>query len=170
MEMTEPREPKPSEASASADKVATDMKRLSDAVLWKNHRAPEELRVAVNMVANELFRTADAIQACGPALATLRDEATVQGHLALLEAKDKLALLDDLVRTALNGAQRSPSFIGETARLKLALARMDANDFFEQKRRLLTKERRRIESMTDAALKELDERLGELAKETQPKK
>jgi hypothetical protein len=136
--------------------------KLSDAVVWKNHRATQEVRDAVKIIAAELARTADTIRSCAPALATLRDQATVQGHLALLEAKDKLTLLDDLVRSALNGANESPTFIGETARLKLALARLNAADLFEEKRRLLTEESRRVEAMTDSTLNDIDARLAEL--------
>jgi hypothetical protein len=145
-----------------ANKLADDLKNLSDAILWKNHKATEELKDAVKIIAAELLRTADTIKASGPALATLKDEATVHGHLALLEARDKLALLEDLAKRALAGASHSPSFIGETARLKLALSRMEAADLFEEKRRALIEERRRLEVTTDATLRELDKRLGEL--------
>jgi hypothetical protein len=142
-----------------ADQLAAELKKLSDAIVQRNFRAADEVRDAVGVVAFELQRTADRLKASGPALAALRDEATLQSHLALLEAKDKLMLLDDLVRRALDGAAKSPTFIGETARLKLALARMEATDLFEQKRRLLSEERRRIEAMTDAALNDIDAHL-----------
>lgn len=147
----------------SPEQLAAELKKLSEAILFKNHRATDEVKDAVRVIVAELQRTADTLQKSGPALATLRDEATVQGHLALLEAKDKLTLLDDLVRTALDGAARSPTFIGETARLKLALARMDTADLFEEKRRLLKEERRRLEALTEAAMREIDERLAEIS-------
>jgi hypothetical protein len=147
----------------SASTLADEIKKLSEAVRWKNHRAPHELRDAVDVVAAELAQTAETIKVSAAALATLRDEAAVQGHLALLEAKDKLHLLDDLVRSALSGAGESPTFIGDTARLKLSLARMDAADLFEEKRRLLTQERRRVEAMSDATMKEMRARLDEIA-------
>lgn len=165
------REPKQTDsARSSAEKLAEELKKLSAAVLWKNHRATDEVKDAVRLVASELARTAETIRSCAPALATLRDETAVQGHLALLEAKDKLTLLDDLVRSALDGASESPTFIGETARLKLALARMDATDLFEEKRRLLTNESRRIEAMTDATMKDIESRLDELAAAVDRKK
>lgn len=143
----------------SAEQLAGELKKLSDAILFKNHKATDEVKDAVRVIANELERTAETIRKSGPALATLRDEATVQGHLALLEAKDKLTLLDQLVRTALDGAATSPTFIGETARLKLALARMDAADLFEEKRRLLKEESRRLETLTETTLREIDQHL-----------
>lgn len=154
---------KPGSTGRSADQLATELKKLSDEIKWRNHRAAIEVKEAVQVVAGELDRTADALRACGPALAALRDEATVKGHLALLEAKDKMTLLEDLVRRALRGAAESPTFIGETARLKLALAKLEATDLFEDKRRLLNDERRRVEAMTQATLRELDVRLAEIA-------
>lgn len=146
----------------SAEHIADELKKLSDAVLWKNHRATDEVKDAVKIVAAELARTAEALKRSAPGLAALRDDAAVQGHLAILEARDKLKLLDDLVRNALHGAHQSPTFIGETARLKLALARMDAADIFEEKRRLMLDERRRIQQMNITALKELEDRLTDL--------
>lgn len=152
----------PSHAPSPA-RLADELQKLSEAILWKNHRATQEVKDAVKIVAAELVRTAENLKDSAPALAAVRDEATVQGHLALLEAKDKLALLDDLVRNALQGAHMSPTFIGETARLKLALARMEAADLFEEKRRLLLEERRRVEAMNARALRELEARLSEIA-------
>ena len=149
--------------AASPEQLAGELKKLADAIVFKNHRATDEVKDAVRLIAGELQRTADTLQRSGPALATLRDEATVQGHLALLEARDRLTLLDDLVRTALDGAAKSPTFIGETARLKLSLARMDAADLFEEKRRMLQEERRRVEALTEVTLREIDDRLAALA-------
>ena len=146
-----------------AEKLAKDLKKLSEAIVWKNHRATDEIKDAVKIVAAELVRAAETIKASGPALVALRDEASLQGHLGLLEARDKLALLEDLTRTALAGAAQSPTFIGETARLKLSLARMDAGDLFEEKRRALVEERRRLEVTTDSTLRDIDTRIGELA-------
>ncbi len=166
--MTQPESPTQNGERPSARHIADGLKKLSDEVLWKNHRATEEVKDAVKIVAAELARTADALMRSVPGLATLKDEAEVQGHLAVLEARDKLTLLDELVRTALHGANASPTFIGETARLKLALARMDAADLFEEKRRLMLEERRRIQQMNVAALKGLEERLAELVKPRVP--
>src|SRR5687768_12910767 len=110
----------------SAETLAGELKKLSQQILWRNHRAATELKDAVRVVARELEQTADALTASAPGVAM----ATVRGHLALLEAKDKLTLLEGLVRNALCGAAHSPTFIGETARLELALAKMAASDLF----------------------------------------
>lgn len=150
----------------SAEQLAGELKKLSDEIQWRNHRAAAEVKDAVRLVAGELERTAETLRAGGQGLAALHEEAKVQGHLALLEAKDKVGLLADLVRRALRGAEHSPTFIGETARLKLALARMDASDLFEAKRRLLKDERRRVEEMNDATLRDLAARLAEIASTT----
>lgn len=155
---------KPQATESDAERIALDLKKLSDAVLWKNSSATDEVKTAVKIVAGELARTADALQRSAPELGALRDEAMVQGHLAVLEARDRLTLLDELVRDALRGANQSPTFIGETARLKLALARMDAADVFEEKRRLLLEERRRLHMMNLTALRELQDRLAELTR------
>lgn len=152
------------ESETDAERIALDLKKLSEAVLWKNSRATDEVKTAVKIVAGELARTADALQRSAAGLGALRDEATVQGHLAVLEARDRLKLLDELVRNALHGANESPTFIGETARLKLALARMDAADVFEEKRRLLLEERRRLQLMNLSALRDLQDRLAELTR------
>jgi hypothetical protein len=151
----------------SAQQLGAELKKLSDEIRWRNHRAVAEVRDAVHVVAGELEQTAATLNASAPVLATLLDEATVQGHLALLEAQDRLTLLDELVRTALRGASSSPSFIGETARLKLALAKLEATDLFEEKRRLLKEERKKLEATTAQALKELDVRVEEITSRTQ---
>ena len=155
-------EPARGSAAKSAEKLAAELQRLRDEVLWQNHRAGSEVKDAVQVLATELERTADTLKACAPALDALRESAAVKAHLALLEATDKLALLEDLVRSALSGAARSPTFIGETARLKLALGRLEATDLFEDKRRALMEQRRRLAQSTDATLEELDERLADI--------
>ena len=143
-------------AQVSAEKLADALHKLSKQLLWRNYRASSEVKDAVGVVAAELERTAETLKACAP---TLPEQANVQSYLALLEAKDKLTLLDDMVRAALRGAEGSASFIGAAARLKLALAKLEATDLFEEKRRRLQHESRRAQAMTEATLKELEERL-----------
>ena len=147
---------------SSTDKIVEELHKLSEELLARNHRAATEVREAVNMVASELVKTADKLKTSVPSPAALRDEVAVQAHLALLEAKDRLGLLEELVKRALAGAESSPTFIGETARMKLALARMEAADVFEEKRRLLREERRRFQTAADAALADLDARIIDL--------
>ena len=86
------------DARPNAERLADELKKLSEAVLWKNHSATYELKDAVKLIAAELSRTADTLRKAAPALEALRDEAAVQAHLALLGAKDRLTLLDDLNR------------------------------------------------------------------------
>jgi hypothetical protein len=162
--MTQAANTPPNGERPTAQHIADELKKLSDEVLWKNHRASDEVKDAVKLVAAELARTAEALKRSAPGLAALRDEAAVQGHLAVLEARDKLMLLDDVVRNALQGATSSPTFIGETARMKLALARMDAADLFEEKRRLMLEERRRIQQLNVTALRDLEDRLADLTR------
>ena len=154
-----------SNGNDSADKIADELKRIGSELLVRNHRAGAEVRDAVRLVAEELDRTADKLRGSSSSLATLRDEGAVHAHLALLEAKDRLAILEELVKRALAGAASSPTFIGETARMKLALGKMEAADLFEEKRRLLREERRRLQLTTDAALLDLARRLADIVKD-----
>lgn len=147
---------------ASTERLAAELKKLSEALRWKNARASDEVKDAVHAIAQELERTAARLEESAPSLAALRDEATLQGHFAVLEAKDKLAVLEDAVRSALKGAGTSATFLGEAARMKLALARMDAADLFADKRRLLHEEHRRLARATDTTLHDLEKRLLDL--------
>ena len=150
------------EERPDAQRVAARLTALRDELLLRSRAASPDVRDAIRTIADEIERAAESIRKAGPALATLRDEVAVQSHLAVLEAKDKVALIDDVARRALRGAPPSPTLIGETARLKLALARMDAVDLFEEKRRRLQDEQRRLEQTTDAALRDLEGRVSAL--------
>ena len=155
--------PTPETPAEPTVKIADELKRLGSEVLARNHKAASEVRDAVRLVAEELDRTAEKLKKTS--LAALRDEGAVQAHLALLEAKDRMLILDGLVKSALAGAAASPTFIGETARMKLALAKMDTVDLFEEKRRLLHEERRRFQTNTDAMLADLGDRLAKILSE-----
>ena len=60
--------------SRSPERLADELKKLSEAVLWKNHRATDELKDAVKLVAAELSRTADTLRQSAPALEALRED------------------------------------------------------------------------------------------------
>ena len=149
-------------AQASAEKLADAIEKLSHQVLWRNQRASSEVKDAVDIVVTELERMAKTLRSCAP---SLQAEPSGNGHLALLAAKDKMTLLDDMVRAALRGAAGSSSFIGEAARLKLALAKLGTADLFEEERKRFQQEARRVQAMTEAILKTLDEQLAEIVAE-----
>lgn len=136
----------------SADALA--LRQLSEGIKWRNARAIAEVRDAVRLVTDELEATATA----------LADGAAdgVAEHVAVLEANDKLRLLDALVRRALDDASASATFIGDAARVQLSLARLAAADVFANKRRQLTEERRRVDAITSAAAEELASRIQQL--------
>jgi len=148
---------------AQLNELAADLKKLGQLIALKNNRATHEVKDAIRALVGEVEKTADQLRQGAAALTTLRDEASVRGHLALLEAKDKLALLDDVVKTALAGVTHSSTFLGETARLKLALGRMEVADVFEEKRRLLHEERRRFELQTQKALFDINAHITDLS-------
>jgi hypothetical protein len=139
--------------------LADRVTQLAEDVLMKNHRASHDVREAVAILARELTATAEKLKGSVVVAIGARDEAALQAHLALLDAHDRLELMSEVVRIALAGAERSSTFLGETARVKLALARMDASDLLEEKRRLLREEQRRFEQRTEAAYRKVEERI-----------
>jgi sulfur transfer complex TusBCD TusB component (DsrH family) len=148
--------------SEKLEGLASQLGRLRELLLVKNHKAPREIQEAVTLLAGELDVMATKLRRAAPVVGALPGEAAVQAHLALLEAKDKLTLLQDIVTRALQGAARSATFIGDVARVKVALGRMDATDLFEETRREWRAERERIENITQTAVRDLAERLSAL--------
>ena len=144
---------------AATERIAGELMRIGTVLLVRNHSATEEVREAVKSVARELEATATLLRDAARLATSARDDGIVQSHLALLQAKDRIQVLEELVKRGLVGAATSATFIGETARVKLALARMDAVDLFEEKRLMLLEERRRFHIATEAALADVEARL-----------
>lgn len=143
-----------------ARRLADKLAQLSADVRARNADASDEVKAAAGVLADEIARIATAVRTLPSSL--LRGELAVQRHLALLEAKDRFAVIERIARTALAGAARSSTFFAETARMKLALAKLDASDVIEETRRRMKKKGHELEARGEAALSDLDDRVTDL--------
>jgi hypothetical protein len=107
----------------------------------------------------ELDRVAAGVKDAGTqALRGAVDETAVQLHLGVLEAKERLALIDPFLRKVLHRAERAKSDIKDfaaPAKLHLALARMEIADAIDARRRRAHEELATLDRATEHALDEL---------------
>lgn len=148
------------------DAIKQQLARIRDELVVRNHLAGMEVKEAVEGVAKEVDKLSSRLgNELSDAVSSAAGEARVQGHLALLEVKDRMGVLEGVIRTALHGAAKSPTFLGETARLHLALARMDAEQALEEKMKELRRDANKLNVESAAVLKDLELKLERLAAE-----
>lgn len=90
----------------------------------------DELRASMkNVMAKMRGKLSESIGHGGK----LSEEAELQAHLGLMEARDKLAISKDVVDNYLESAtEKSQTLMGEVE-LKAKLAKMEAEDFWEER-------------------------------------
>ena len=136
--------------------IAARLLQLRDELVVKNHLASMEVKDAVRELGHELEKIA-AVFTRG--VTTLSDDAKRRMHFGLLDANARFLEMETAVKAALAGAAHSAAVVVETARVKSALARMDAQDAVEARRKELKDELRHLEARGDEALRNLDARL-----------
>lgn len=150
-----------------SQRIKLALARLRDELIVRNHLAGMDIKEAVDSVALELDRwVARLDHSFSDATAAVVDEAQLQGHLALLEIRERLTAVEDVLRQGLHGAAKSQTFMQETARLHLTLARMEAEqDLSEQVKRLRLR-RHQLAEESVSLLHDLEHRLEVIARET----
>ena len=155
-----------SEAPLRFDNLKQYLSRIRDELVVRNHLAGMDVKEAVDGVAKEIDKlSAKVSRDFSEATASVAGEARVQGHLALMEMKDRMGVLEDVVRKGLQGAAKSPAFLSDTARLHLAFARMDAEQAVEEKVKELRRDSHKLNTESAALLKDLEFKLERLAAE-----
>jgi len=103
------------------------------------------------------------------ALSTLSDEHKLQAHLGLLEAKDRLSIIEPFTRSLASRIADRAHVAAETAALQIALANMDLHDFVEERTKRAKAELRdasvAARGVSVDAWRELELRIGAIGKE-----
>lgn len=157
---------KDKEPSARLDALKGYFTRLRDELVVRNHLAGMEVKDAVAGLAQELDKlSAKITKDLAESVASASDEARVQGHLGVLELKERIELLEGAVKKGLQGASKQPTFLAETARLHLALARMDAQQAIEERTKELRRDSQKLKGESAVMLKDLELKLEQIAAE-----
>lgn len=155
------KEPAPQEA------IAQRLLRLRDEMIVKNRLAGMEVKDAVHELGRELSKLASFFsRGVETMTTTLPHEAKLRMYIALLDSNARLLEMESAVKSALAGAARSAAVVAETARLKAALGKMDAESAFEARRGELEKELHLLEARSAEVLRDIDGRLTKLGIET----
>jgi predicted nucleic acid-binding Zn-ribbon protein len=148
------------------EKMKDRLARLRDQLVVRNHLAGLEIKDAVSSLSKELEKVstkinADLVEAVGAAT----DEARVQGHLGLLELKQRVELLESALKKGLRGAIKEPTFLAETAQLQLALARMDAEQAIHDRAKELRQRGHALKHESAEMLKDLEHKIEQMTAE-----
>lgn len=151
----------------SRQAIAERLLRLRDEVIVRNHLAGMEVKSAVHELGRELDKLAASFsRGVETVTKSAPHDARLRMYIALADSNARFLEMESAIKAALAGAARSATVVAETARLKAALARMDAESSLETRRQELTREMHLLEQLSGALLKELGHRLSKLSVET----
>jgi len=143
--------------------IVARLMTLRDELIVRNHLATMEVKEAVHALSAEVERTAHAISArVGSVAAELSHEGKLRFYVALFDNDARLLEMEAAIKSALAGAMRSARFVAETARMKTALARMDAADAMEERRKALGAQLHLLEERSVRVIDDIEKRLESL--------
>jgi hypothetical protein len=157
----------PDTAGARERAIEQRLRQLRDELVVRNHLAGMDVKDAVHELTKELDHLASVFsRRVEVAVARLPEEAAIKTYLALFDANTRMLEIEKAVKAALAGAAHSATVLTETARMKAALARLDAKDAVEARRAQLRTKLHEMEARGSQALTDIEARLAKLAVDT----
>lgn len=152
---------------APHEALAQRFLRLRDEMIVRNHLAGMEAKSAVHELAHEIEKLASSFtRSLETAAEEVPHDIRLRMYMALLDSNTRFLEMEAAVKSALAGAAHSAAAMAETARLKAALGRMDAESAVEARRIALKKDLHDVEARSAQVLKDIDARLTRLGIET----
>lgn len=152
---------------AQREALAQRFLRLRDELIVRNHLAGMEAKSAVHELAREMEKLASSFsRSFDMAVEEVPNDLRLRWYMALLDSNTRFLEMEAAVKSALAGAAHSATVVAEVARVKAALARMDAHSAMETRRAALKKELHDVEARSAKVLKDIEARLTRLGIET----
>lgn len=157
-----------SATSSTSESDARLLKALAD--LKDALRASESNIGVERSLVRELDRIENQLrQATRTELQGTVDELRLQAHLGVLEAQERFALIEPFLRRVFSSIGLLKDKIADsaapTAKLQIALGRMDLADFVEERRTRARADLTRAERATERTLEQIGERVHAFARE-----